>query len=286
MGSALLAQSLEPRVYFEEGDFIAMKKLTIFITLACVVMISPMVLAQNWQPAAKRIVEPDGEVRYVAFWVEKWWGLDLVTETGGFGTSAGKDYLLEGSQYANIELELGTPIISNASVSTRDGAGKTASAVVYLEENGGPLTWGIVDLDVKDQYNMSTSHGFGDAGNITWHGIIAIISPDDRTTTMHPAHDDHAQIWLNSEMVYDNSRWTGGAQSVLAPTEIQLKKGENYLHFKCGESGGADYVNLRFEPTDIDLLIAPTLDNIFLEVLTPVEPKGKLATQWGALKRK
>ena len=246
MGSALLAQSLEPRVYFEEGDFIAMKKLTIFITLACVVMISPMVLAQNWQPGSD--------------WIAKWWGLDLVTETGGFGTSAGKDYLLEGSQKSNSDF--GTPIISNASVSTRDGAGKTASAIVDLEENGGPLTWGIVDLNVEDQFNMSTSHGFGDAGNITWHGIIAIISPDERTTTTHPA------------------------QAVTTPTEIQLKKGENFLHYKCGESGGADYVNLRLEPTDTDLLIAPTLDNIFLEVLTPVEPKGKLATQWAALKRK
>ena len=107
MGSALLAQSLEPRVYFEEGDFIAMKKLTIFITLACVVMISPMVLAQDWQPGGD--------------WIAKWWGLDLVTETGGFGTSAEKDYLLLGSQKANEDF--GTPIISNASVSTRDGAG-------------------------------------------------------------------------------------------------------------------------------------------------------------------
>ena len=149
----------------------------------------------------------------------------------------------------------------------------------------GTLTWGIVDINVEDQYNLSTSHGFGDASNITWHGIIAIISPDERTTTMHPAHDDYAQIWLNGEQVYDNSAWTGGAQVVTTPTEVQLKKGENFLHYKCGESGGADYLNLRFEPTDTDLLIAPTLDNSFLDVLTPVEPRGKLTTQWAALKR-
>ena len=66
---------------------------------------------------------------------------------------------------------------------------------------------------------------------------------------------------------------------------FNLKKGENFLHYKCGESGGADYVNLRFEPTDTDLLIAPTTDNLFLDVLTPVEPQGKLATQWADLKR-
>ena len=239
-----------------------MKKLTIFIALACVVMISPMALAQNWQPAGDN-------------WIEKWWGLDLVTETGGFDTSAETDYLSEGSGGA----------ISNASVSTRDGAGKTANIILKSPTNGALLGWSIVNLDIESQQNLSTSHGIPDGTNITWHGIIAIISPDDRTTTIHPAHDDHAQIWVNGEQIYDNPDWTGGAQSVTTPTEIQLKKGENFLHFKCGESGGGDYVNLHFEPTDTDLLIAPTRDNLFLNVLTPVEPKGKLTTQWADIKR-
>ena len=239
-----------------------MKKFTIFIALVCVVMISPMALAQNWQPAGDN-------------WIEKWWGLDLVTDTGGFTTSAGIDYLSEGSGGA----------ISNASVSTRDGAGKTVNIIIKSPSDGALLGWSIITLDIESQQNMSTSHGFQDENNITWHGIIAIISPDDRTTTMHPAHDDHAQIWLNGEQVYDNSAWTGGAQAVTTPTEIELKTGENFLHFKCGESGGGDYVNLRLEPTDTDLLIAPTKDNLFLNVLTPVEAKGKLATQWADIKR-
>ena len=240
-----------------------MKKLAIFITLACVVMISPVALAQNWQPAGDN-------------WVGKWWGLDLVTDTGGFSTSAGIDYLSEGTGGA----------ISNASVSTREGAAKTANLFVNLPDNGGSLAWSIVNLDIDSQQNMSTSHGIPDGTDITWHGIIVVISPDDRTTKIHPAHDDHAQIWLNGEQVYDNPDWTGGAQSVTTPTEIQLQKGENFLHYKCGESGGGDYVNLHFEATDIDLLIAPTLDNLFLDVLTPVEPKGKIAVTWGNLKRK
>ena len=240
-----------------------MKKFAIFIALAFVVTISPVALAQNWQPAGDN-------------WIEKWWGLDLVTETGGFGTSAEIDYLSEGTSGA----------ITNASVSTREGAAKTASFVVKSVTNGAFLAWSVITLDIEDQNNLSSSHGFADATNVTWHGIIAIISPDDRTTTMHPAHDDHAQIWLNGDMVYDNSAWTGGVQAVTTPTEIQLHKGENFLHYKCGESGGGDYVNLKFEPTDTDLLIAPTQDNIFLNVLTPVEPKGKLATQWADLKRK
>ena len=72
-----------------------MKKFTIFITLACVVMITPMAFAQNWQPAGDN-------------WIAKWWGLDLVTDTGGFDKSALIDYLAEGSG----------GFISNASVST------------------------------------------------------------------------------------------------------------------------------------------------------------------------
>ena len=263
-------------VYIEEGDFIAMKKLTIFITLACIVMISPIALTQDWQPAARQIRLETGEVVWVGAWIEKWWGLDLVTDTGGFDASATLDYLSDGTG----------GIISNASVSTREGAGQTTNVVVNLPNNGGALAWSIVNLDIDNQQNLSTSHGIPDGTNITWHGIIAIISPDDRTTMMHPAHDDHAQIWVNGEQVYDNPDWTGGAQSVTMPTEIQLKKGENFLHFKCGESGGGDYVNLRFEGTDTDLRIAPTKDNLFLDVLTPVEPRGKLATQWADLKRR
>ena len=258
-----------------------MKKFTIFITLACVVMIVPMGLAQNWQPAAEQIRIPDpthpegSRVVWVGAWIGKWWGLDLVSDTGGFAVSATIDYLAEGSG----------GLISNASVSTRGGAGKTASAIVSLPDNGGSLAWSIVDINTEDQLNMSTSHGLADGGDITWHGIIVVISPDDRTTVMHPAHDDYAQIWINGEQVYDNSAWTGGVREVTTPTEIQFKKGENFLHYKCGESGGADYVNLRFTGDDRDLLIAPTKDNLFLDVLTPVEPQGKLAVRWADLKR-
>ena len=240
-----------------------MNKFAIFLVIACVAIITPMAFAQNWQPAGDT-------------WIQKWWGLDLVTDTGGFNDSAEVDYLAEGSGGE----------ISNASVSTRDGAGKTANVIVNLPDNGGALAWSIVTLNTEDQLNMSTSHGLADGGDITWHGIIVVISPDDRTTTMHPAHDDYAQIWINGEQVYDNSEWTGGAREVTTPTEISLQKGENFLHFKCGESGGADYVNLRFEPTDADLKIAPTQDNLFLDVLTPVEPQGKLATRWADIKRR
>ncbi len=242
-----------------------MKKLAILLTIAfaCIAIV-PAAFAQNWQPAGDQ-------------WIEKWWALDLVLNTGGFGPSAERDYLADGT---NGE-------ITNITASLREGAGLTGRRAVHLPpENGGVLSWGVVTIDVESQNNMSTSRGINDLNFITWHGIILILSPDDRTTTMYPAHDDHAEIWLNGEKVYNNPDWTGGAQVASQPTEIDLIKGENFLHFKCGEGGGGDYVNLRFDESDDDLKIAPTLDGQFLNVLTPVEPRGKVTTTWADLKRK
>lgn len=242
-----------------------MKKLAIFLTIAfaCITIV-PAAFAQNWQPAGDK-------------WIEKWWALDLVLNTGGFGPSAERDYLFDGT---NGE-------ITNVNASLREGAGLTGKRAVHLPpENGGVLSWGVVTINTESQNNMSTSRGINDLNNITWHGIILVLSPDDRKTTMYPAHDDHAEIWLNGEKVYNNPNWTGGARVASQPTEIELIKGENFLHFKCGEGGGGDYVNLRFDESDEDLKIAPTLDGQFLDVLTPVEPRGKVTTIWADIKRK
>ena len=243
-----------------------MKKLAILLIIACIT-IAPSAFAQNWQPAGDQ-------------WIEKWWGLDLVLNTGGSGASAERDYLADGTDGD----------ITNVSVSTRYGAGLTGRLAVHLPaDNGGALGWSVVTIDTTDQNNLSRSHGIAqntDLNNVTWHGIILIMSPDDRTTTMYPAHDDHAEIWLNGDQIYDNPAWTGGVNNTTQPTEIELFKGENFLHFKCGEGVGGDYVNLRFGETDADLQIAPTLDGQFLDVLTPVEPKGKLTTMWADVKRK
>ena len=253
-----------------------MKKLAIFLTIAFVcISIAPAAFSQQWQPSGDN-------------WIEKWWALDLVINTGGFATSAEIDYLAEGTDPNNT----GRPDYTNESVSTRYGAGLTGRVSVDLPDNGGLLSWSVITLDTESTNNLYKSHGVPDNApsvyrdNITWHGIILVLSPDDRETTMYPAHDDHAQIWLNGDKVYDNPLWTGGAKNATQPTTIELFKGENFLHFKCGESGGGDYVNLRFEESDADLKIAPTIDGQFLDVLTPVEPQGKMTTTWADIKRK
>ncbi len=252
-----------------------MKKLAIFLTIA-LIAITPMVYAQDWQPAGDQ-------------WIEKWWALDLVIRTGGFTASAEKDYLAEGT----IDPGTNESAYTNQSVSTRFGAGLTGRTPVRLPaDNGGILTWSIVNLNIDSTNNMYQSHDIPNNApghlrdNITWHGIILILSPDDRTTTIHPAHDDHAEIWLNGRKVYNNPSWTGGATQATQPTEVDLVEGENFLHLKCGEGGGGDYVNLRFSEGDEDLRIAPTMSDQFLDVLTPVEPKGKVTTTWADIKRK
>lgn len=239
-----------------------MKKLAIFFTIACLA-IAPTAFAQEWQPAGDQ-------------WIEKWWSLDLVTNNGGHANSAEMDYLAMGTNGD----------INNASVSTRYGAGLTGRGAVHLPANGGTLVWSVVTLDTNSSNNLSLSHSPTALNQVTWHGIILILSPDDRTTTMHPAHDDYAEIWLNGKKVYDNPAWTGGTRNVTQPTEIDLIQGENFLHFKCGEGGGGDYVNLHFEETDADLLIAPTLDGHFMNVLTPVESQDKVTTTWADIKRR
>lgn len=223
--------------------------------------VATFAFAQNYQPAGDK-------------WIVKWWGPGLVIKTGGFANSAKIDYMSEGTGGK----------LTNASVSTPQGVGRTKNTPLNLASNGGALPWKVITIDPKDQNNMSTSHGLKDQTDVTWHGVIAIISPNDRKTKIHPAHDDHAEIWLNGDKVYDNPAWTGAVEKVTKPTDVQLKKGENYLHFKCGESGGADYVNLHFEAGDADLKVAPTTDDKFLEVLTAVEAKGKLTTTWGSIK--
>ncbi len=239
-----------------------MKKLAILFTIACLT-IAPTAFAQDWQPAGDQ-------------WIERWWALDLVRDTGGHNPSAEKDYLADGTKGD----------YNNYSVSTRYGAGLTGQGAVYLPNNGGTLVWSVVDLDTNATNNMSLAFGHDALNDFTWHGILLILSPDDRTTTMYPAHDDYAEIWLNGTKVYDNPDWTRGVRNVTQPTEVNLIQGENFLHYKCGEGGGGDYVNLRFDETDTDLQIAPTLDGQFLSVLTPVEPRNKITTTWADIKRK
>jgi hypothetical protein len=251
-----------------KGVTTQMKEFKFHALLICALVfaagVAYLAVAQDYQPA--------GEA-----WITKWYALDgQITNTGGFDASAAHDWLAEGTGGK----------ITDASVSTMAGLGLTKTTTVSLPDNGGDLGWTVITINPESSYNMSEPYGLTDESNVETYAIIVIDSPDARTTTMHPAHDDYAHIWLNGEKVYDNPDWTGGATTVTTPTEINLNSGQNILLFRCGESGGGDYFNLHFEASDEDLEIIPTMDDKFWEFVVSVEAQGKVAATWGALKQR
>ena len=230
--------------------------------LALAIAIVPVSNAQKYQKADD--------------WITKWWGPDLVKNTGGFAVSAKTDWLAEGTG----------GVLTQEGISTGQNLHLTKNLTLNLPKNGGNLKWKVITIDPEDGKNTSTSHeGAGkDLSNIEWYGVIVIKDPKGRSTTMHPAHDDYAHIWLNGKKVYDNEKWTGAATKVTHPTKVTLNKGENVLLYRLGESGGSDYVNLHFEKSDSDLQVAPTTDGQFLSVITAVDPKDKAAITWANIK--
>lgn len=234
-------------------------KIQLVLVCTVLVMLTGALSAQDFQPAGEE-------------WITKWWAMGLVLNNGTHAVSAATDWLAEGTGEA----------INQESVSTTQGVSKLRDVAVELPDNGGALEWSVFTIVPEN------SHNLGAVDNAEWYGVLVIDAPTQRTTTMHPTHDDYGHIWINGEKVYDNPTWTGGATTVTQPTDVDLNKGQNVLLFRCGESGGDFYINLHFEATDQDLDILPTMDDEFWEHLGavfPVEPAGKASVVWGDLRR-
>ena len=214
-------------------------------------------------------------------WITKWYGPNGNYENnGGFQASSRRDLIDEGSNGKLTEPKLST------------SAGLNLTKTVDMEwdgANGGTREWTVFELDPADGNNMNRG---GPADNIDTYGMIVIHSPVARKAIMSPAHDDHAQIWINGEKWYNNSRWTGAAQTILHNVEVDLKKGANVVLYRVGESGGSAYINLHFDDETHDKSkIYPNKSKdqkgFFNEVagILDVEPVGKLTTTWADIKR-
>ena len=214
-------------------------------------------------------------------WIKKWYGPDGNYENnGGFSASAPKDLIDEGSSGKLTQEKLSTI------------AGLQLTKTVDMKwkgGNGGTRKWTVFELDPANGDNMNRG---GPVDNIDTYGMIVINAPKAMTAIMSPAHDDHAQIWINGEKWYNNSRWTGAAQTVLHNVEVDLKKGANVLLYRVGESGGSAYINLHFDDdTHKSAKIYPNKSNdqkgFFQEIAgsLDVEPAGKLTTIWADIKR-
>ena len=215
-------------------------------------------------------------------WITKWYGPDGNYENnGGFQASSRRDLIDEGTNGKLTEVKLSTVVGLNLT-QTVDMDWKAA--------NGGSREWTVFELDPADGNNMNRG---GPIDNIDTYGIIVINAPIARKAIMSPAHDDHAQIWINGEKWYNNSRWTGAAQTILHNVEVDLKKGANVVLYRVGESGGSAYINLHFDDdTHKVCKIYPDKSkdqkSFFSEVagVLPVDPTGKLTTTWADIKRK
>ena len=231
------------------------------------------------RPDADWLNEDHGAVET---WITKWYGLDGNFENnGGFNTSGPMDLMALGTRDK----------ITDVSLSTLEGLLLTKETdVEWSDDNGGTRSWTVFEIDPNDGNNMVRG---GPADNFDHYAVIVIDSPEDKTSVMSPAHDDFAQIWINGEKWYNNSRWTGGAKQVDYNIEVQLVKGVNVLHYRCGEGGGSAYFNLHFDDATHEAVTiypkeATDQQSFFDEIapLTAVEAAGKLTTVWADIKRK
>ena len=214
-------------------------------------------------------------------WISLWYGPDGNYEVnGGFAASAPIDLISEGSGGA----------LDQVSLSTIEGLLMTEDIdMEWGDDHGGTRGWTVFELDPVDNNHMNRD---GPADNIDTYVIALIDAPSDMSAVMSPAHDDYAQIWINGEKWYNNSRWTGAPLTILHTVEVDLQKGGNVLLYRCGESGGSAYLNLHFDDATNDAVtIYPTegmdaasfLDAVRMTV--DVEPAGKLATTWADIKQ-
>ena len=215
-------------------------------------------------------------------WITKYYGPDGNYEnTGGFAAAAPKDLIEEGSNGKLTQVEL----------STIDGLKMTQTInMEWKKGNGGPREWEVFEIDPVDSHHMNRG---GPGDNIDTYGIIVIKAPQGMKSVMSPAHDDHAQIWINGEKWYNNSQWTGATLQVDFNIEIELQKGGNVLVYRCGESGGDAYMNLHFDDKThaaVEIYPDKAVDqkSFFNEArgALDVDPGGKLTTTWGDIKRK
>ena len=153
----------------------------------------------------------------------------------------------------------------------------------------GARGWTVFEIDPADAHHMNRD---GPADNMDMYAICVIDAPKDMKAVMSPAHDDHAQIWINGEKWYNNSAWTGAAQEVDFNIEVDLVKGANIVLYRCGESGGHAYMNLHFDDKtheDADFYPNKAKDqkSFFNEIagVLDVEAVGKLTTTWADIKR-
>ena len=239
-------------------------------------------------PAAAELKED----RPGAPWITRWY-MPTATyiNSGGFAVSGPIDHIKAASGGA----------LTQESLSTVDGLMKTKTTKLnWGKNNGGTADWTVLEIDPQNGDNMSVAYGLFKQGqdfkNFDTWALLVIESPKDHVAVMSTVHDDWAQVWINGEKWYNNSKWTGGVVKVSYDVEVKLNRGGNVLLFRCGESGGSDYFNLHFDDaTDRKVKYYPNKANnkngFFAEASRAlaglaIEPVDKVPVTWSDIKRK
>ena len=122
-----------------------------------------------------------------------------------------------------------------------------------------------------------------DFNDVTSYGLIVLESKNKQSgVTMGTSSDDSIKVWLNGEEVHRMAvnRGRGGTPAGINNYqdrfEVDLKKGDNLLMVKVSERGGGwgQYVGID---ADVE-------HHIDFAGVQPIEPAGKLATQWAEIK--
>lgn len=214
-------------------------------------------------------------------WITHWYSFGPITENGGHPKGSGVEWIKEGTGGK----------LTDVKVSTFEGLKEAKNTVVKLPKNGGNFEFSVTEIDPADGNNQGHQFPSGkgkDLNNIDSYHILVIGSPKAQTLTGYPAHDDHAQIWLNGTKIYGNAKWTGKATTVDYTFKAPFKEGTNVLLFRISEGGGSDYLNLHFQDQD-SLRILPTKSGRFWESIqggVAVDSKDKIASTWADIKRR
>ena len=118
----------------------------------------------------------------------------------------------------------------------------------------------------------------GPGGDVNDHSSYAIINAVSKVkkggVEARAGSDDSIKVWMNGEEVHNNpvDRGAGDFQDTF---KVDLNKGDNVLMVKVSERGGGWSM---FVGIDADLEY-----NLEFKGL-PVEPAGKLATQWAEIR--
>ena len=127
---------------------------------------------------------------------------------------------------------------------------------------------------------MTKNAAFDD---VTSYALLILESKQNQSNvTMGTSSDDSLKVWLNGEEVHKKAvnRGRGGTPANINGYqdrfEVNLKKGANLLLVKVSERGGGwgQYVGID---ADVE-------HHIDFDGFQPVEPAGKLATQWAEIK--